>query len=94
MKLTIRHLIRMQGKTIPVNFTAEVRMVNTSIGFFEYGGVTVWDEGQRYIEVEDIEYDQHLFTHEEAEAIESEIDKGTIEKAFQSEYKSILENNF
>ena len=68
-------------------------MVNTSIGFFEYGSQTIWDEGQKYIDVEDIEYDQNMYTHEEMEIIDSAIEKGTIDKAFESEYKSILEND-
>jgi len=94
MKLTIKHIVRSSGVSIPVLFTAEVRMVNTSIGFFEYGGVTVWDEGQRYIDVEDIEYDMNMYTHEEMEIIDKEIEKGTIDKEFVNEYKSILDNNF
>lgn len=93
MKLTIKHIVRNNGIIIPVLFTAEVRMVNTSIGFFECGGVTVWDEGQKYIDVEDIEYDPNMYTHEEMEIIDAEIEKGTIEKAFEAEYKSILEND-
>jgi hypothetical protein len=94
MKLTIKHIVRSSGVSIPVLFTAEVRMVNTSIGFFEYGGLTVWDEGQKYIDVEDIEYDMNMYTHEEMEIIDKEIEKGTIDKEFVNEYKSILENNF
>ncbi len=94
MKLTIKHIVRSSGVSIPVLFTAEVRMVNTSIGFFEYGGVTVWDEGQKYIDVEDIEYDINMYTHQEMEIIDKEIEKGTIDKEFVNEYKSILENNF
>ena len=94
MKLTIKHIVRSSGVIIPVLFTAEVRMVNTSIGFFECGGVTVWDEGQKYIDVEDIEYDINLYTHEEMEIIDKEIEKGTIDKEFVNEYKSILDNNF
>ena len=93
MKLTIKHIVRSNGIIIPVLFTAEVRMVNTSIGFFEYGSQTIWDEGQTYIDVEDIEYDPNMYTHEEMEIIDSEIDKGTIDKAFEAEYKSILEND-
>jgi hypothetical protein len=94
MKLTIKHIVRSSGVIIPVLFTAEVRMVNTSIGFFECGGVTVWDEGQKYIDVEDIEYDINMYTHEEMEIIDKEIEKGTIDKEFVNEYKSILDNNF
>jgi hypothetical protein len=94
MKLTIKHIVRSSGVIIPVLFTAEVRMVNTSIGFFECGGVTVWDEGQKYIDVEDIEYDINMYTHEEMEIIDKEIKKGTIDKEFVNEYKSILDNNF
>ena len=69
-------------------------MVNTSIGFFDYGSQTIWDEGQTYIDVEDIEYDPNMYTHEEMEIIDAEIEKGTIDKAFEAEYKSILENDF
>jgi len=92
MTLTIKHIVRNSGLIIPVLFTAEVRMVNTSIGFFDYGSQTIWDEGQKYIEVEDIEYDHNMYTHEEAVAIDAEIEKGTIDKAFENEYKAILEN--
>ena len=54
---------------------------------------TIWDEGQKYIDVEDIEYDPNMYTHEEMEIIDAEIAKGTIDKAFEAEYKSILEND-
>ena len=93
MTLTIKHIVRNNGIIIPVLFTAEVRLVNTSIGFFDYGSQTIWDEGQTYIEVEDIEYDPNMYTHDEVRIIEAEIAKGTIDKAFENEYKAISEND-
>lgn len=59
---------------VAVKVTIEYHLENDGVGHYEYWGMTGYDAGNVFIEVDEYHYDKSVFTLEEQMEINAEID--------------------
>jgi hypothetical protein len=59
---------------VAVKVTIEYHLENDGVGHYEYWGMTGYDAGNTFIEVDEYHYDKSVFTLEEQMEINAEID--------------------
>ena len=86
MKLTINYPVDINNETLIVRFTANCYMMNDGIGSYDYMGQSSYDAGSNYVEVEEIEWDEFLYTLQENNEIRNITQTHQFYKEFQEEY--------
>jgi len=86
MRLTINYPVDINSEIFDVRFTAECYMTNDGIGYHDYCGVSSFDAGRDYLAIEDIEWDEFLYTLQENNEIRNITQTHQFYKEFQEEY--------
>ena len=94
MKISINYEVEIVDEIFSVRLTAECYIKNDGIGSYEYMGSVEYDEGKDYLVVEDITWDQYLYTISENNTIRVASDTDDCYKAFKKAFKQEIENNF
>lgn len=91
MRLTINYPVDIDSEIFDVRFTAECYMTNDGIGYHDYCGVSSFDAGRDYLAIEDIEWDEFLYTLEENNEIRKITKTYDFRKTLKAEYLNAIE---
>lgn len=94
MKVTINYPIDMGFDTMTVRLTADCKMTNTGIGYYEYGGSVEYHKGEDILDVKNIEWDRHLYTIRENNTIRVMSETDDCYNAFEDAFREIIADRF
>jgi hypothetical protein len=79
-------MVEINDEFFDVRFTANCYMMNDGIGHYDYMGNSEYDAGRNYVEMEEVEWDEFLYTLEENNAIRKATKTLDFYKEFEAEY--------
>ena len=92
INIQINHPVMIDGETFSVRFTADCYISNDGIGSYEYCGSVEIDKGHDYVEVENIKWDEHLYTLHENNVIRKATRSMAFGSHFENGYYNYIDN--